>query len=120
MPSPANTTAAAPPLSFRRFSERYPSIVETYERYGEALREAGPLSEREIALVKLAASVGARMEGAACAQARKAAAAGVGAADIEHVVLLTASTVGFASMMEALGWVRDASKSRNDDLNTDS
>lgn len=84
-----------------------PEIVAAYERLGAAVRNAGPLSEREIALVKLAISIGARMEGAAHAHARKAVAAGIAPADLEHVAILSCPTVGFPNMMAALGWVRD-------------
>jgi|SRR5690606_233220 alkylhydroperoxidase/carboxymuconolactone decarboxylase family protein YurZ len=97
-----------PPPSFRRFAERFPAVVEAYDRFGAVLRAAGPLSAREVALVKLAVSVGARMQGATYAHARKARAAGIADADLEHVVMLAAPTVGFPNMMTALGWLRDA------------
>jgi alkylhydroperoxidase/carboxymuconolactone decarboxylase family protein YurZ len=82
--------------------------VEAYDRFGAELRAAGPLSAREIALVKLAVSVGARMEGSTHAHTRKARAVGVEDAALEHVVLLAAPTIGFPNMMAALSWVRDA------------
>jgi alkylhydroperoxidase/carboxymuconolactone decarboxylase family protein YurZ len=102
-----STRSVVPPPSFRRFAERFPDVVEAYDRFGEALRRAGPLSAREAALVKLAVSVGARMEGATYAHARKARAAGIEDAAIEHVALLSAPTIGFPNMMAALGCIRD-------------
>src|SRR5690606_2013651 len=71
-----------PPPSFSRFAERFPAVVEAYDRFGAVLRAAGPLSAREVALVKLAVSVGARMQGATYAHARKARAAGIADADL--------------------------------------
>jgi alkylhydroperoxidase/carboxymuconolactone decarboxylase family protein YurZ len=82
-------------------------VVAAYERLGEAVREAGPLSPREVALVKLAISVGARVHGSAYAHARKALAQGIEGSALEHVVILSAPTIGFPNMMAALGCVRD-------------
>lgn len=107
MTEPDAARAVQPPESFREFARRFPGVVEAYERLGEQIRRAGPLSPREVALVKLAISVGARMEGAAHAHARKARAQGVEPAAIEHVALLSCPTIGFPNMMSALGWVRD-------------
>jgi len=96
-----------PPKPFREFVERHPDVAGAYEKLGEAVRAAGPLTEREIALVKLAVSVGARMEGSTHAHTRKARAAGVETAAIEQVALLACPTIGFPNMMAALSWVRD-------------
>ena len=101
-----------PPPAFRAFSAKYPAVVEAYERLGEQVRAAGPLTSREIALVKLAISLGARMEGAAHAHARKALAQGIDQVALEHVALLTAPTIGFPNMMTAMGWVRDSLEGR--------
>ncbi|MCC6317413.1 MAG: carboxymuconolactone decarboxylase family protein [Gemmatimonadaceae bacterium] len=74
------------------------------------IARAGPLTLREVALVKLAISIGARMEGSAHAHARKALYAGVEPEALEHVVLLSCPTIGFPNMMAARGWVRDVLK----------
>jgi alkylhydroperoxidase/carboxymuconolactone decarboxylase family protein YurZ len=96
-----------PPKPFTQFASEHPDVAAAYERLGEAVRAAGPLSPREVALVKLALSIGARMEGAAHAHARKAVAAGIEPAALEHVAILSCPTVGFPAMIMALGWVRD-------------
>jgi len=88
----------------------HPAVTDAYERLGEAVRAAGPLNEREIALVKLATSIGARMEGAAHAHGRKALAQGIDANALEHVAVLACPTIGFPAMMMALGWVRDVTR----------
>ena len=107
MTEPDAARAVPPPAAFQEFRERYPGVVDAYERLGEELRVAGPLSPREVALVKLAISIGARMEGASHAHARKALAQGMAPEAIEHVALLSCPTIGFPNMMMALGWVRD-------------
>ena len=98
---------ARPPKPFRGFARDHPAVAEAYERLGKAVRAAGPLPAREVALVKLALSIGARMEGAAHAHARKAVAQGIDAAALEHVAILSCPTIGGPAMMMALGWVRD-------------
>jgi alkylhydroperoxidase/carboxymuconolactone decarboxylase family protein YurZ len=99
-----------PPKPYRRLAAEQPAVVAAYEKLGQAVRAAGPLSEREVALVKLAISVGARMEGAAHAHTRKALAAGIEAGALEQVALLACPTIGFPNMMAALGWVRDVTE----------
>ncbi len=99
-----------PPKSFRDFAQQHPDVVKAYEQLGERLRKAGPLLPKEVALVKLAISIGARMEGATHAHARKAKALGIEPAAIEHVALLSCPTIGFPNMMTALSWVRDVLK----------
>jgi alkylhydroperoxidase/carboxymuconolactone decarboxylase family protein YurZ len=106
MPEPEAARNTVPPKSFRDFAARHPEVVEAYERFGAAVRDAGPLSAREVALVKLAVSVGARLEGSAHAHARKALALGLAPEELEHLVVLSAPTIGFPSMVAALKWVR--------------
>ncbi len=96
-----------PPKPYREFVERHPDVASAYEALGKAVRAAGPLSPREVALVKLGISVGARLEGPTHAHTRKAVGAGLDAAALEQVALLACPTIGFPSMMAALGWVRD-------------
>ena len=107
MPKSDGAGTPAPPQAFREFSARHPAVVEAYERLAESVRDAGPLSPREVALVKLGISIGARMEGATHAHGRKALALGIEPAAIEQVALLACPTVGFPNMMTARGWVRD-------------
>lgn len=107
MKEPKAARTARPPKPFRKFAAEHPAVAEAYERLGEAVRAAGPLSGREVALVKLALSIGARMEGAAHAHARKALAQGIDATAVEHVAVLSCPTIGFPAMMMALGWTRD-------------
>ena len=107
MAEPEAVRSVEPPQAFRDFARRFPAVVTAYEQLGEQVRRAGPLSPREVALVKLAISVGARMEGAAHAHARKAHAQGIEPAAIEHVALLACPTIGFPNMMTALGWMQD-------------
>jgi alkylhydroperoxidase/carboxymuconolactone decarboxylase family protein YurZ len=95
------------PKRYQRMHADYPELMRAYEAFGEATRGAGPLSPREIALVKLAISIGAGLEGAAHSHCRKAVESGCSAEDLHHVALLAAPTIGFPTMMRARGWVED-------------
>ena len=95
------------PKRFRDFSRKHPKVARAYEDLGEAVRGAGPLTEREVALVKLALSIGARSEGGAHAHTRKGLGAGVEPDALRHVAILAVPTLGFPHMMAALGWVEE-------------
>jgi hypothetical protein len=52
------------PEAFQKFSREHPKVHQAYEALAAAAHESGPLDERTRRLVKLAISVGARLEGA--------------------------------------------------------
>ncbi len=95
------------PKPYRRMHQEHPQYMEAYESLGKQAREAGPLDDRQVALVKLAISIGAGLEGAAHSHCRKALQAGCTAEELMHVALLAAPTIGFPPMMRARGWVED-------------
>ncbi|MCA9138509.1 MAG: carboxymuconolactone decarboxylase family protein [Planctomycetales bacterium] len=95
------------PKSYKRMLIDYPDLMQAYEAFGKAVKEAGPLSPREIALVKLAISLGAGLEGAAHSHCRKALEAGCTADELRHVAIVSAPTIGFPTMMRAKSWVDD-------------
>jgi alkylhydroperoxidase/carboxymuconolactone decarboxylase family protein YurZ len=99
-------TAPPPPKAFHSFSERFPRIAEAWAILGEAGTE-GPLDPRTARLIKLAASIGARSEGATHSAVRKARAAGATPEEIYQVVALAASTVGLPNAVAAFTWVED-------------
>ncbi len=102
-------TAVTPKLPGRylRFQKAYPNVFAAYDALGNATQEAGPLSAKERALVKLALAVGARLEGAVHSHTRRALEAGCTPEEIRHAVLLATTTLGFPAMMAALSWVDD-------------
>ena len=102
------------PKPYRQMHQDHPEFMRAYESLGQAAREAGPLSDREVALVKLAISIGAGLEGAAHSHSRKALEAGCQPADLRHVALLSAPTIGFPTMMRARSWVEDVLQPKSD------
>ena len=95
------------PKPYKKMHQQYPELMQAYESFGKATREAGPLSEREVALIKLAISIGAGLEGAAHSHCRKAVEAGCGSDDLRQLALLAAPTIGFPTMMRARSWIED-------------
>ena len=87
--------------------QTYPKLMQAYESFGKEAREAGPLSGREVALVKLAISIGSGLEGAVHSHCRKALEAGCSPDDLRHVAVIAAPTIGFPTMMRARSWVED-------------
>lgn len=102
------------PKPYQRMHQTYPELMQAYEAFGKATREAGPLSDREVALVKLAISVGAGLEGGAHSHARKALQAGCCPDDLRHLAVLAAPTIGFPTMMRARSWVEDVVEKHED------
>lgn len=95
------------PKRFQKFVTDYPKVARAYEALGDEVHAAGTLDEKTRALVKLAISVGGRLEGAVHAHVRRAVAVGVEPEEIRHTVLLSLSTIGLPSMMAAFSWVDD-------------
>ena len=95
------------PKRYLQMHKDHPELMQAYETFGKAAKDAGPLSDREVSLVKLAISLGAGLEGAAHSHCRKALEAGCTTDDLRHVALLSAPTTGFPAMMRAKSWVDD-------------
>ncbi len=95
------------PKRFQNFTEDYPEIASAYEQLGLAVHKAGPLDQKTRALIKLAISISARLEGAVHSHTRKALESGCSAQEIRQVALLSLPTIGFPSMMAALSWIDD-------------
>lgn len=100
------------PKRFKIFTENYPDVADAYEALGTAVHKAGPLDEKTRALIKLAISTGARLEGAVHSHTRKALKAGVTADELRHAVMLALPTIGLPSTMAALSWVDDILEDR--------
>lgn len=85
----------------------YPEIWQAFSNLAQACHDAGPLDEKTRRLVKLAVAVGAGTEGGTHSAVRHAVEAGVTAEEMEHVVLLSITTIGVPSAGRALTWIHD-------------
>ena len=95
------------PKRYTQLKTDQPAVLGAYEKLGEACAAAGPLTERERALIKIGLSTGAQLEGGLHSHVRKALEAGVEPAAIRQAVLIALPTLGLPSMMAALSWADD-------------
>jgi alkylhydroperoxidase/carboxymuconolactone decarboxylase family protein YurZ len=102
----ASMDKSKPPAAHQAFVRRFPRIGQAWDLVNEE-GAAGPLEAKTQRLLKLAVSVGAMREGAVHSGVRKARDAGASDAEIEQVVALAASTIGFPSAVAVWRWVRD-------------
>jgi alkylhydroperoxidase/carboxymuconolactone decarboxylase family protein YurZ len=98
------------PDRYLQFQKRYPKVFQAYDALGAATSDAGPLSDKTRALVKLAIAAGGEMEGAVHSHTRRAVEAGCTADEIYHVALLGITTLGFPTTMKILSWMDDVLK----------
>jgi alkylhydroperoxidase/carboxymuconolactone decarboxylase family protein YurZ len=108
MASGAGRKKKAPLPAFAgSIARRFPGVWNAYSKLGEETAAAGPLTERERRLVKLALAIGSGSEGATHSHARQAVVEGLTPAEIRHVALLAITTTGWPASAAALSWVDD-------------
>ena len=95
------------PSAYRRFADDQPRIMKAYEELSTATLAEGPLDRRHAELVKIGITIGAGLEGATHSHVRRALEAGATPDEVRHAIRLALTTVGFPSMMAALGWAND-------------
>jgi 4-carboxymuconolactone decarboxylase len=104
--------ASRKPSFYMQMQKRYPKYFAALESLGEAARQAGPLNEKTVHLVQLAAAAAGRSEGAVHSHVRRALQAGATPEEIRHALLAITSTVGFPNVTAALSWADDVLGSR--------
>jgi 4-carboxymuconolactone decarboxylase len=92
------------PKTYDAFVNEFPKLGIAWEAMREAER-AGPFSERDQRLLKLAVAIGSGKQGPVHSAARKAKAAGVSDAEIRHVAAIAASTIGLPPAVAAWSWI---------------
>ena len=95
------------PKRFKKFQKDFPDVAKAYEELGTAVHKSGPLDDKTRALIKLAISSGAGMEGAVHSHTRKAIETGCKKAEIKQTVMLALPTIGFPATMAVMSWVED-------------
>lgn len=98
-----------PPNSITSFQKKHPAVADAFARLGQACHEeGGPLDEKTRRLVKVGMAVAFRHEGAVHSAVRNAIQSGIGRDEIEHVVILAITTVGWPAAYAAMTWIDDA------------
>lgn len=95
------------PSAPARLAEAHPDVWKAYGALGAATAAAGPLTDRERRLVKLALAVGARSEGAVHSHTRRALAEGIGRDALLHVAMLAIGPLGLPQAVAARTWIED-------------
>lgn len=100
--------AHRPPRSWERLAEEFPAVVAAYDALSEVCREAGPLDQATVALVKLAVSVGRGSSRTVHAHAKKALRAGANPDALRQIALVALPTIGLPAALDALRWVDES------------
>ena len=87
--------------------EKFGPVMENHQEFGKALRDAGPINNKDANLIQLAAAAAVKAEGAVHSHVKRAMKAGASADEIYHAIILLASTIGFPATAAALSWARD-------------
>ena len=95
------------PNSVSSFEKKHPAVWEAFAKLGDACHETGPLEEKTRRLVKLALAVALRHEGAVHSATRNALQCGVTREELEHVVILAITTIGWPAAYAAMTWIDD-------------
>lgn len=94
--------------TYKKFVEEFPGIGEAWDVLRECEKEDGLIDERVHRMIKLGIAIGAGREGAVHSAVRKALKAGVTKEEIDRVLTMAASTVGFPATVAAYTWIRDS------------
>jgi 4-carboxymuconolactone decarboxylase len=95
------------PKLYNTLEKRYPAYIEAVEALGKVVNEIGPLDEKTLQLIQLAAAAAQRAEGAVHSHTRRALKAGITEQEIQHALIALTSTIGFPQVTAALSWVND-------------
>lgn len=95
------------PKIYLQLKRRHPRFFDAVDRLGQAVRREGPLTEKTIQLIQLAAAAAIRSEGAVHSHARRALEAGATRDEVHHALLVITSTIGFPNVIAALSWAED-------------
>ncbi|MGH8137640.1 MAG: carboxymuconolactone decarboxylase family protein [Steroidobacteraceae bacterium] len=99
--------AARKPAFFLKIKAQYPEYFAAVESLGETVRRAGPLDQKTLHLVQLAAAASVHSEGAVHSHTRRALASGAKPEEIRHALVALTSTIGFPNVTAALSWAED-------------
>lgn len=98
--------------TYKSLKKQHPAYFQAVETLGAVVRQAGPLDERSLQLIQLAAAAAVHSEGAVHSHTRRALEAGATPEQIHHALLALTSTIGFPTVVAALSWAGDVLQSK--------
>jgi alkylhydroperoxidase/carboxymuconolactone decarboxylase family protein YurZ len=100
------------PPTLRSFIGRYPKVWMANEKLGEECARVGPLSERDVQLIKLAIAGSMSFETSFKTHVKKALRAGCSGAEIEHAIIQLLPILGLSRTMMAMKWYNESRQTR--------
>ncbi|BDZ67450.1 carboxymuconolactone decarboxylase family protein [Methanobacterium ferruginis] len=95
------------PKHYTNIKEKFPEYGAALSNLGESVRNSGPLDEKSVQLIQLAASAAIRSEGGVHSHARRAIENGALEEELYQTVLLLTSTIGFPNVAASISWIND-------------
>ena len=92
---------------YLNLKDRHPKLIGAVEALKDAARSSGPLDEKTIHLVQLAAAAAIHSHGSVRSHATRALEAGATPEELRHAVIVLTSTIGFPTIAAAISWVDD-------------
>jgi alkylhydroperoxidase/carboxymuconolactone decarboxylase family protein YurZ len=96
------------PSTLRQFIERYPKVWSAHEGLGMECAQAGPLSEKQIQLIKIAITGSLTLETAFKTHVQKSLQAGTSKREIEHTIIQLLPILGMGRTMMAMKWYQES------------
>lgn len=104
--------ARTPNEHYLKMKERYGTVLDAFEALGTAAKASGPLSEKTVHLIQLAAAATIMSHGAVHSHTIRALESGATPEEVRHAVIVLAGTVGFPTAAAAMSWVDDVIEER--------
>ncbi len=95
------------PRLIKDFQQKFPQVWEAYVHLRDACDREGPLSDREVELIKVGISAALRREGGLIAHIDRARDEGASPEQIYHAILVATTLIGFPNTLAAFGIARD-------------
>lgn len=93
--------------NYKWLLQKFNAVMEKHQDLGKAVREAGPIDEKNSQLIQLGAAAAIRSEGSVHSHVKRALKAGATPEEIYHAIILLTSTIGFPAVAAALSWAKD-------------
>ena len=97
-------TDASRPRHYAMLARNYPGFMAALDGVGQAARQCGPLDEKTIQLVQMAAAAALGSETSVSSHVRRAIQAGAKPAEICQALLTLTTTIGFPATAAAIKW----------------
>ncbi len=95
------------PRHYQLLQEQHPEYISAVSALGRAVRQEGPLDDKTVELIQMAAAAALKLEGSVHSHARRALEAGASPEEIRHALIVITSTAGYPTVASALSWIMD-------------